>query len=96
MEKLPKIKKNTKLTSGEYFLIDTKNGLWNIILIPTAQQLIDNYNSRSDKKWEWENIHILDTKDAVKKGILKLENDKYSLTQISYENCKNFIKGQKK
>ena len=46
MEKLPKIKKNTKLTSGEYFLIDTKNGLWNIILIPTAQQLIDNYNSR--------------------------------------------------
>jgi len=99
MKNLPKLKNDTKLTSGEWLLIDTENGLWNIVAFPTGGQLIEGTNKKmaeiSDKKWDIKTTRIVDTKTALKMGLITLEGENYKLSEISMENIKKFVNGVK-
>mgnify|MGYP001190514543 FL=1 len=95
MKNLPRLKSDTKLTSGEWLLIDTDNGLWNVVAFPTGGELIEGTNKKiadiSDKRWDIKTTRIIDTKSALDMGLITIEGDNYRLSEISMENIKKFV-----
>lgn len=99
MKNLPRLKSDTIIKSGEWLIIDVENGLWNVLALPTGEQLIEslNKNMLSDKKWDIKTTKIIDIKTAMEMGLITLtEDNQFFLSEVNMESAKIIKKGQNK